>query len=137
MGVMRLVPALGFSGLLGLLVLVPFTPVYATCCGCNMSCPQRGCTCCCCYSPCAMEDSEKDVTYNAIFSERPLEIRGMPENRALIASEPAVNNVPVKVRYVSSGSRGRLDTIPVGDLKFQCEHLKRLSEMLSEYQGRY
>ena len=139
MGVIRLVPALVFCGLLGMQILIPFIPVYATCCGCGMSCPQGtyprySCTCC----TCAIEDTiGKDVSYSTIFNDRPLEIRGLPENRAIIASEPAFNYVPVRIRYGSVGSAMRLDTIPVGDLRFQCEHLNRLSEMLSDYQGRY
>ena len=163
MGAMRLVPALGFCALLGVQVLIPFSAVYGGPCPCGMSCPQyngRGqvsCYCGCCYPPnppCAFDDTvEQEVSYNTVFNDRPIEIRRL-ENRPVItsepviasdpviasaptiASEPVLNEIPVKVRYVA-GSRGRLVTIPVGDLKFQCEHLNRLSEMLSDYQGRY
>jgi hypothetical protein len=85
-----------------------------------------------------MQDtSEKEVTYNTIFTDRPFEMHGVQENSPAIADEPALNHIPVKVRYASSGSLGRLVTIPMADLKFQCEHINRLSEMLSQYQGRY
>jgi hypothetical protein len=87
---------------------------------------------------CAAEDTyEKDISYNTIFNDRPLEIRGRSENPLIIASESEFTYEPLKVRLNSIGSTTRLDTIPATDLKFQCEHLNRLSEMLSHYQGRY
>lgn len=138
MGVIRLVPALAFCGLVGLQMLLSSTTVYAVCCGCGMSCPQGtaprySCTCC----TCAIQDtSERDVSYNTIFNDRPLEILNMRAHQASIESESEFNYEPLKVRLGSVGSR-RLDTIPAADLKFQCEHLNRLSEMLSQYQGRY
>jgi hypothetical protein len=139
MSVMRLVPALAFCGLVGLQMLLSFTTVYAACCACGMSCPQGtaprySCTCC----TCAIQDtSEKDVSYNTIFNDRPLEIFSAREHQTIIDSESGFNYEPLKARLGSVGSATRLDTIPAADLKFQCEHLNRLSEMLSQYQGRY
>jgi hypothetical protein len=139
MGVIRLVPALAFCGLMGLQVLFPFTSAYALCCGCGMSCPQGtaprySCTCCIC----AIQDTtEKELSYNTIFNNRPLEILALREHQVSIASESEFTYEPLKVRLSSVGSATRLDIIPAADLKFQCEYLNRLSEMLSQYQGRY
>jgi hypothetical protein len=139
MGAMRLVPALVFFVLLGVQVLIPSTSVYARCCNCGMSCPMDNtCTCCCCTSPCATEDTiEKDVSYNIIFNNRPLELRGLREKRPVIASEPGFSYIPVRVMHSSPRSAMRLLTIPAGELKFQCERISRLINMLSDFQISY
>jgi hypothetical protein len=139
MGVMRLVPAFIFSVLMGVQVLSPSAPVYARCCTCGMSCPQgTSCSCCCCYPPCATEDTfAKDVSYNTIFSVRPLEIRGIRADRAVIASETGFSYIPVKIMHDSPGSAMRLVTIPLEELKFQCERISRLINTLSDFQISY
>jgi hypothetical protein len=143
MGVMRLVIPLAFCGVLGLQDLISFTTVYAACCTCGMSCPQGTaprytCTCCCCGPSCATDDTdEQNVSYNTVFSNRPLKVRGSSDNTSIIAKQATFDYVPVTIGYGLRRSAMRLDTIPPADLKFQCEHLNRLSEMLSQYQGRY
>jgi hypothetical protein len=138
MGVTRLVPAFIFSLLVGAQFLLP-SPSFARCCTCGMSCPQGTfCTCCCCTPSCATDDTgDNDVSYKTVFNDRPLKVRGLREYMAVLEGLPEFRYVLVRNVYGLSASAMRLDTIPAGDLRFQCEHFNWLSEMLSAYQGKY
>ena len=139
MGPVRLLPTLLLVVLLGGQALIVSGLAYARCCTCGMSCPQgTSCVCCCCYAPCATDDTiEQNVSYNTIFNDRPLKVRGLRENRAIIASEPAFNYLPVRIMHGSPDSAMRLVAIPVGALKFQCERVNQLLNMLSDLQISY